>query len=593
MTLAQHRNPDDAPSQRDLMVRVILFASAFWCIGMVMVFLGGTNAFSRFVYVNVDFPGFVICLAALALLWVVAPVKARFAWLEALPVPLIALATLVVGIAGTHLVFHGFAMSPDEWMPRMQAEIFRHGDVAGTIPPEWRGYGRAMFHQFVYYDPLTGHVASSYRPGMAALIALFDFAGLGLYVCALMLAGSVLLVASLARLMWPDSASAPVVAALLTATSAQALIVAMTSYSMGPHLFFNLLWLRLFLNDRRWSHVAAAAVGVFTASLHQVHPHLFFAAPFFLLLLRPFRPWLLLWYAAAYAVGHLALLGWDRLAMGDAIAVAGAGTTTVSQFIARVGAIATWPGPLAWATMLANIARFFAWQSMALLILLFFVRGRQVWTPLVVLLAVSIGTSLIPYPVLMPDQGHGWGYRYLHGLIGSAALIGTAGWLEMERRFGDRYRGLVVMAFAVSAVVVFPLRAGLVERMASQWSGATAAAKAIDADVVIVDGLTIYSGHEIPRNDPYGTNRPVTMISLRLTPEQMRELCARYKVGVFGAAQAQRFGIPTYDLTDVFATLRGEDESVLPQQRIDELKEQLKLLASPECNRATPPASAD
>ena len=215
---------------------------------------------------------------------------------------------------GTHVVHLGYAFSPDEFMPRLQAESSpmvrlrapsrRSGasmaapctttlPITTRQPALWRALiGRAWRRFRPLRSRWTGPLRLRLHDGWVGSADSF--------ACANSVAGFQI---------------GALIAALLVATSSQALAAAMTSYAMAPHLFFNLLWLRLFLLDKWWSHVAAALCGVFTASLHQIHPHLFFAAPFFLLLLRPFRPGVLLWYGAVYAVGHLAIIGWDRLAM--------------------------------------------------------------------------------------------------------------------------------------------------------------------------------------------------------------------------------------------------------------------------------------
>lgn len=232
---AQAGDKEPQTSARKLVRRSNVFMLALFLIGAVLVAVGATSGMSRYIYINVDFPGFlVLAVSLLAVAWA-AREGGDFAWVDRIPVGLVALCTLVVSMIGTHAVYLGYPFSPDEWMPRLQAEIFAHGELAGTVPPEWREYGRAMYHEFAHYDPATGAVASSYRPGMAALIALFDLAGLGLYVSAFMTAGSVLLTASLARILWPDSKSAPVIAALLVATSSQALAAVMTTYAMSSH----------------------------------------------------------------------------------------------------------------------------------------------------------------------------------------------------------------------------------------------------------------------------------------------------------------------------------------------------------------------
>ena len=64
---------------------------------------------------------------------------------------------------------------------------------------------------------------------MAALDALFDLVGMGGYTSAVMSAGSAILVASVARRLWPHSDSAPPVAAPLLATSQQVLFTGLTA----------------------------------------------------------------------------------------------------------------------------------------------------------------------------------------------------------------------------------------------------------------------------------------------------------------------------------------------------------------------------
>ena len=566
------------------MRRSNVFMLALFLIGGLFVAVGATSEMSRYIYIHVDFPGFfVLAGSMLAVAWAARKGGDDFAWLDRIPVGLVALCTLVVSVIGTHAVHLGYAFSPDEFMPRLQAEIFAHGELAGTVPPEWREYGRAMYHEFAHYDAATGAVASSYRPGMAALIALFDLAGLGLYVSAFLTAGSVLLTASLARILWPDSRSAPVIAALLVATSSQALAAAMTSYAMAPHLFFNLLWLRLFLLDKWWAHVAAAFCGVLTASLHQVHPHLFFAAPFFLLLLRPFRPGVLLWYGAVYVAGHLAIIGWDRMAMGDTLAVTHAGQLTFDQFLQRVGRLAQIPSFIDWATIGAHIVRLFAWQSLALAPLLLFTVYRRAWPPLLVLMAASIVTSLLPYPFLLPEQGHGWGYRYLHGLLGCLALIGTAGWIQMERLHGQAFRQPVMLCFAATLAIVIPARAFLIERTITPWLVATEAALAMPADVVIVDRIGIFNGLGIPRNGPYAAERPVVMMMNDLSADQIRRLCTDYRVALFNVDEAKLAGIPTRTIDEALATTANVGTRMT--QEVANYREKQNFLTSGACTR--------
>lgn len=508
-------------------------------LGVALVYAAGaTGGMSRYLYGASDRPATAVIVALV--LCAVAAAKAP-------PMPLaakvsrlrpwqLALAALVIASAGVAFVYQSYAFSMDEFMTRLQAQVFAEGRLTGQVPVEWQWLGRALFHSFADYDEATGQVASNYRPGMAFLYTIFDLFGLGDLVSAFMLAGSVLLAASLARRIWPDTPEAPIVAALLVATSQQAMAMALTSYAMPAHLFLNLLWLRLFVADTRLGHVLAALVGVFTASLHQVHVHAFFAAPFFLMLVRPWRPWLLLFYGLVYLAGHAAVAGWDHWAFGSVSADAGA------DFADRVDGLARLPDGQALATVTALVARFFAWQNLALLPLLFiaFRVGRM--PRLLILSAVSILLSLAPYPLLMPDQGHGWGYRYLHGLIANFALLGTAGWValrqlpQVEQR---RWRQAVLVSSMLTLLVMFPLRGYQIHRVVAPFHAASDLIASADADVVVVETNGVFYGWDLIRNDPFLRNRPVQVALSSLTPDDLRRLCRSYRVAFVSAAQLQ------------------------------------------------------
>ncbi|PWE18477.1 hypothetical protein DDZ18_02410 [Marinicauda salina] len=530
-------------------------------LGALFVVFGATFGMSRYVYTRVDLVGFaVVILLAMGLAAFARAAPAALVdrvdrvRLDAFAPWRLAVAVIVLAVIGTHLVQHGYAFSMDEHMTRFQGAIFAEGRLAGEVPPEWREYGRAMCHVFVRYDPETGLVMSDYRPGMASLFAMFDLVGLGLYVSAFMTAGSVLLAAAVARRIWPERPDAAIVAALLVATSQQALAAATTSYAMSAHLCFNLAWIWLFLRGGRLGHGLAPFVGVATASLHQIHFHAFFALPFLLTFLRPLRPGLIAWYGAVYLAGHLAILGWDDFAMRSASETAQAAATgaadPLGRLLSRLAGFIRFPGPFELGTVTANIARFFAWQSLALVPLLVMLRRRAEWSPVMVLLAASIGTSLMPYPLLMPDQGHGWGYRYLHGLIGNFALLGAAGWVVLSKETGRaaaRYRAVVLAALAATAFILVPMRAFQIERVAGAWAQAADFVASREAEVVVVDSHAIYYGHDLPRNDPFARNRPIAMDIRALPKDRIDALCGDYSVAFVSGEDVAGFGVPVFD----------------------------------------------
>lgn len=541
----------------DVLIGYVILVVGAIGAGALVAYGDATAGMSRFIYLAVDFPGFSVAAAIVALsaaLYVLAP--ASFAasgapfpsFMKPWRIALVALAAMILSVEP---VYHGFAFSMDEYMTRFQAEIFAAGRLAGEAPPEWRDIGRALHHTFARFDAASGQVYSGYRPGTAALYALFDLGGLGLYASAFLSAGSIVLVASIARQLWPRSDTAPVVAALMLAASPQVLITGLTSYAMPAHLFFNLLWLRLFLLDRPWAHVLAAIVGVMTSALHQVHAHAFFAAPFlFSLLLRPRRPWLLLSYGMIYAPGLYLVISWDQIALGGAGAGADHGgmVKAAPGFIESIAKNFRLPGGFEISTIFAQIPRFFAWQNLALAPLLVIAARRAEWPRPMRLLAASIALSLAPYLFLMPDQGHGWGYRYLHGLIGNFALIATAGWLAVEK-MEARLRNRIVMSLftagTLSVVVMAPLRAVQVEKLVAPFARGYEYISAIDADVVVVDTPSIYYGQDLVRNRPFLENRPVLLDLRHLNLPNVKRLCEAHprSVEVVRVDDLARFGL--------------------------------------------------
>ena len=513
----------------------------------LLVFFGiATKQISQFIYFTIDLPAFcaVGLIAALSTAFYYTnprwPAWANRRHLLQIKPWHLALVTLIAIAAAIGPVYHGFALSMDEHMTRFQAAIFSAGHLTGEVPPDWRFVGRALFNSYAILDGRSAHVYSFWRPGMAALYALFDLVGLGRYTSAVMSAGSVILVASVARLLWPRSDSAPIVAALLLATSQQVLFTGLTAYAMPAELFFNLLWLRLFLADRPWAHVLAALVGVATAALHHVHTHLFFAAPFLLTLFRPFRPWLIAWYGTTYLLGHASIIGWDQIALGAA-----AGE---HRFAARVASYFEPPGLFQFSTLFALLVRWIAWQNLAVVPLVAIAIRRAQWSTPLRLMGVSIALSVVPSLFFMPDQGYGWGYRYLHGLIGNLSLIASAGWLAVEKMGADDKRRIcasLAAAGILSISLMLPLRAVQVEALVAPHARAEQYIRSMPDDVVVIDAPAIYYGHDLVRNDAFVRNRPVILNMYHLNMAQIQRLCAAHphSVRLVGAGDLTRFGL--------------------------------------------------
>ena len=131
--------------------------------------------------------------------------------------------------------------------------------------------------------------------------------------------------------LWPTSPSSQIVALLLYAGSSQIWITGMTAYAMSAHLGLNLLWLWLFLTDRRWTHGAAILVGF---CCHRAAPNRCstrcFVLPFLTWMLNEKKWRLLLAYGAGYAAIGLFWLGWPLWISAHGVAPSSAALGNVS-----------------------------------------------------------------------------------------------------------------------------------------------------------------------------------------------------------------------------------------------------------------------
>jgi hypothetical protein len=195
-----------------------------------------------------------------------------------------------------------------------------------------------------------------------------------------------------------------------------------------------------------------------------------------------------------------------------------------------------------------NLIRFFTWQNPLTVPLMALgaaaaIKARGPMRSL----ALGFVTTTVAIFFIMPYQGHGWGYRYWHGLLGSACLIAAFAWgrltddLDETQKAGAR-AGFALLT-ALSLLVLFPLRALQAHGLEHPYARAEAAIRASHAQVVLVDDTAPWFTADLVRNDPSLANRPLELGLRYLSQAQVRALCARHTVAIFSAADARRFGI--------------------------------------------------
>jgi hypothetical protein len=496
-----------------------------------------------------------LLLAAVPLPAVVGRTTEAIATWRWLPLALILLTGAIV-VVGTRVVALDYPFSRDETMAVYDSIIVANGQIMAPVAPEWREYANALEPIFRLAVPGNVAIVSSYLPGNAAIRGALSLAFDRPMINAIVLVVGLVALYGVLRRLWPERRDVHAVGLILAVASSQVLFMAMTPYAMTAHFTLNMIWLWLFLRDTRWSHGLALAVGFVATGLHQLIFHPIFIAPFLLHLLLTRRLGLLAVYTVCYvAIGIFWIKYWALLLAWHGIAPEAAQTFGLAYLIDRIGWMLYYVSISSPETMLQNMLRFAAWQSPLLLVLLvpgiaLAMRTGGVHRALV----LGIVLTLLTMGILLPYQDIGWGYRYMHGLIGSAAILGalawaqlTAGWMPAQRTAGW---GVVCATSAAALLVMAPVHAAQMNAYITPHARAHAAIDKIPATFVVVETIGIYYGADLVRNDPYLRNRPIRLDLGSLDRRLIRELCQRGSIAVFDRWDAIRLGVKPVDPTD-------------------------------------------
>jgi len=466
-------------------------------------------------------------------------------------------ALLIAGVAlagllawASYRVLGNFPLSRDEHMVVFDMAVFGHGRLATPIPPEWRAYALALIPRFLLNtsDP-TGFV-SAYLPMNAVLrLGFSKLADPAWYNPLLVVIGGVALL-DIARRLFGEESRAVWAVLLVYALSAEVLVNAMTVFSMTGHLALNLVWLAAFLRGGKlWTAVAIAAAFVATG-LHQLVFHPFFAAPFLLWKLREGERRTVLLYAAAYAA---IVLWWAAYPLLVSPLVAGpAAHASNADFISdRVVPLLLSRDPRMIPLTILNLAGFVAWQNLALWPLLIAavpiaLRERGLARAML----LGIFAWILFLAIVLPEQGRGWGYRYLDGYEGSFALLAGYGYRELEARIGRGADGLVVLLSGLTLIAPIPLLLAAAHRFMQPHLAMDRLIAAQPTPFVLiddsmsqsVDGRWADNALDHVRNSPDLTNRPLRFSSEDMSPTLLAGLCRRGAVTVISRADMHRLG---------------------------------------------------
>lgn len=451
--------------------------------------------------------------------------------LPAWVVPGIAALLFVFCWWGHSLILAGLDLSRDEQLANFDAVIYRSGQVLAPIPGAWRAYAPAL--NLLYIAPIGGNVGwvSAYLPGNAAVRALIGMVADPAITSPVEVVAGFLALNAIGKRLWPASPASRLASLSCYAVSSQILIAGMSAYAMSLHLALNLVWLALFLRGDRIGLGGTLLVGFVATGAHQPLFHPMFVLPFLAGLVWQ-RDWR---RSAIYFVGYAAIaafwLWWPFWVSGHGAPVQvhpeGIGYVERLQLTVRgFTASSLW-------LMAANLLRFVVWQHLALLpLLLLGVRTGDRSAPLPWYLAAGLLLPILTMAVVLPWQANGWGYRYLHPVLGNACLLAGFGWQWLERAGLDARRAMIGTTFA-SLALLLPAHGWMAHAMTMPQAVLERRVEAIPADIVVVDDAPFSFALVINRPDL--SNRPIRLLGGALHPADMAVLCSRGRIAFVDA----------------------------------------------------------
>lgn len=499
---------------------------------------------SWFLFVRQDLIGIALVLAGIFAFRhhfrsdvIFPPRLIRFTHSLGFPV-LCAVALVLACWAGHYFLFQGYDLSRDEQLANFDAWIISHGRLFWPLPAGWQNARSELLNQ-MFMLPIPAHAAwvSAYLPGNAALRSLVGYVADPALCSPLMVGIGAIALWRVAGRIWPNSVESAVVALLLYASTSQVLFTGMTAYAMSALLALNLVWLMLFLKDSRLADIAALLVGFVATGLHQPIFHPLFIAPFLLTLLLERRWTRAAMYLGCYGCICLFWVFWPVWIAGHFSHGVVASTGQSVSYMDRLVETVHFPGPAALALMALNLLRFIAWQHL-LLVPLTLAGIVLCWktSQMCRLLTAGLMLPLLVMLVLLPYQGHGWGYRYLHGVQGNAYLLAVMGWQSLRMR-GAALGGPLFWSSLLSTALVLPVHAIMIRQMIDPYRHISETVDRSKADLAIFDVEAAPFTTDLVLNRPDLSNRPLRIMAYGGTAAMLAPLCKGRSVIVIGHEQ--------------------------------------------------------
>ncbi|HSI86531.1 MAG: hypothetical protein ACAI35_21045 [Candidatus Methylacidiphilales bacterium] len=531
-----------------LVIITVVFA---WKLGLGLPEVGLANIF-MYLVIYQDTPIIVMQMVVLGLsVWAFKhpwewPAPSKYFERAQYTVPIMAAIALLVCLVGTYVVFLNYPLCMDEYMADVQSRMYLAGKIKVPVPEEWIPFTRSITPSFMTLLPVDNTWVGPYLPVCSILRAPFVAMNAQALFNPLLQAGTVLLGAAIARRLWPapeQANEAAVVAAVMLLFSVQAEVMAMTPYAMTSHLFFSLLWLYYFLQPGWPKWILAPLAGVLAMGLHQWVVHALFVTPFLVRLVLAGRWRMTAWYALIY-LSSLAL--WHKWYLISRVAETKNPGKVLSFF--------DFPSIVSTIIMGMSQGRFIAWHMVGMFVLgmmgatvAWSVSYRRASRGDVADSNLSAKTGGVPastYEILQDltlgifittmlylcfrlAQGHGWGYRYYHAIIGNFVLLAVAGWFVLRAHAPWKAVASWATVSLVSIAVIFPYFCFQAHGTTAPFAKAQAIIASQPSQVIVVPDDVIWYGRDLIRNDPLFREGPILVSRMMLSEEKEAELRKR------------------------------------------------------------------
>jgi hypothetical protein len=388
--------------------------------------------------------------------------------------------------------------------------------VDWLIPTGFQNY-------FLDVSKATGAVASAYWPSFALLLTPFTWLGIP-WACNPALSGlTVWLMHRLAMRIFDNFESAGL-AVLFTVASPVFFADGVSYYSMAAHLLANIIFALLLIEPGPRRAFAAGFVGSVALTLHNPVPHMLFAVPWIISLLRqPGKLRIALWLFAGYL--PLCLLfgfGWffhvSQIAHDGVMIISGA--SAFDDSLSQVYAVVRFPTAMALLARLIGVAKIWAWSVPGLMLLACYGGWKWRRNRYCLLLCASSLLTLGMYALVPVDQGHGWGNRYFHSawmvlpILGAAAFTPSAVKSENSQLALDADAIRFVVACALLSLVFGTgLRALQMHSFIAEHERQVPQYQGTERRVVILDPKFTSYGFDLVQNDPWLRGGVIRMIT--------------------------------------------------------------------------------